>query len=95
MVDMDDPRTSGLQKCCAVISGLRDTILAIEAAGGAPSPDLQDALASQFVVARQGHDFDDKRFSTWKTLRSLIEQAGRSWPTYPRELCRLTKGGAP
>lgn len=79
----DDPERSALQRCCGNISRLRDDILAIAETAGEVSVDQFKSLVESWGRCLRGHGFDDVRYPVWKTLRSLIEQAGLHWPTNP------------
>lgn len=72
----DDPEKSVLQMCCGNISALRGVILQIQSMGGWCPPEIHRDLAEKWEWCRDSHAFDDGLYPTWKTLRSLIEQAG-------------------
>ena len=78
-----DPKLSALQSCCANISALRDVILQLAEHDGEFVTTSLDDLAKKWEWCRAGHTFDDVTYPSWKTLRSLIEQAGlppcKSW----------------
>lgn len=76
---MDDD-DSGLQKCCANISALRDVITRIQRNNGDAYGALLEDLAEKWEWCRKGHSFDDQRYPQWGNLRSLIEQAKLHWP---------------
>lgn len=70
---------SALRACCADLSSLRREILGIRSTFGRVSDTQLDHLKCVWNRCRRGHGFDDAKYPQWKTLRSLIEQAGLEW----------------
>lgn len=76
---MEEDPLSSLPICCANISTLRDTIIAIKEDGGNVSAENLHNLEMHWGWCIDGHDFDDEKYKSFKPLRSVIEQAGLEW----------------
>ena len=77
-----DPKRSALQSCCGNISALRDVILRLAEHDGEFVTTSRDQLAEKWEWCRNGHEFDEVKYPTWNTLKSLIEQAGLPWKSH-------------